>query len=102
MKKIFLFGWLLLLFNDAASQSLIIKGRVKCMNTGVNSTKGAENIIVVPTFLPSKSTITNTRPSGYFEFNTGMPLPKLQDKQINLYTVSRCSNCKEIVRRVFI
>lgn len=72
------------------------------MNTGVNSTKGAEHILVVPTFLPSRSTITNTRPSGYFEFNTGLPLSKLQDKQINLYTISRCTNCKEIVRRVFI
>jgi hypothetical protein len=102
MKNFLLYGLLLLFFYDANSQTLIIKGRVKCMNPGVNSTKGAENILVVPTFLPSKSTITVTRPSGYFEFNTGMPFPMLQDKQINLYTISRCSQCKEIARRVFI
>ena len=93
---------LVMLFCTGHAQSLIIKGRVKCMNPGANSTKGAEHILVVPTFLPSRSTITNTRPSGYFEFNTGLPLPKLQDKQISLYTISRCTNCKEMVRRVFI
>ncbi|RYZ24667.1 MAG: hypothetical protein EOO10_20235, partial [Chitinophagaceae bacterium] len=103
MKKYLFHSCLLLLFSGQAySQSLIIKGRIKCLNPSVTTTKGAENILVVPTFLPAKSTITATRPSGYFEFNTGMPLASLQDKQINIYTVSRCTNCKEIVRRVFI
>lgn len=103
MKKFIIYYSLLLLtFYNVNGQALIIKGRVKCMNPGVNTTKGAENIIVVPTFMPSKSTITVTRPSGYFEFNTGMQLPMLQDKQISLYVVSRCSNCKEGVKRIFI
>ena len=103
MKKYLLHSCLLLLFTTSlAAQSLIIKGRIKCLNPTVTTTKGAENIIVVPTFLPAKSTITATRPSGYFEFNTGMPLVQLQDKEINIYTVSRCSSCKEIVRRIFI
>ena len=85
---------LLILFITAYSQPLIIKGRVRCLNQGTNSSKGAENIIIVPTFLPNRSTATATRPSGYFEFNTGMPLTLLQDKQISLYAVSRCSSCK--------
>ena len=84
------------------SQSLIIKGRLKCMNQNANSTKGAENIIVVPTFMPSKSVVTASSPSGYFEFNTGVPINRLLDKEIMLYVVSRCSNCKEIAKRIFV
>lgn len=101
MKKYFFYACLLCA-TVVNSQPLIIKGRIKCLNPSVTTTKGAENVLVVPTFLPSKSTITVTRPSGYFEFNTGMPFASLQDKQINIYTVSRCTNCKEVVRRVFI
>ncbi|TDH24255.1 hypothetical protein EXU57_15700 [Segetibacter sp. 3557_3] len=84
------------------SQQVIIKGRVRCLNQVENVTKGAENIVVVPTFAPSKSSVTASRPSGYFELNTGIPISTLQDKLVNLYVVSRCSHCKEIVRRVFI
>ncbi|MBC7886890.1 MAG: hypothetical protein H7Z13_03315 [Ferruginibacter sp.] len=84
------------------SQGLIIKGRLRCLNQNQNSTKGAENIIVVPTFMPSRATVTASRPSGYFEFNTGVPLSKLQDKMVTIYVVSRCTNCKEVAKRVFI
>lgn len=83
-------------------QPLIIKGNVRCLNQHLNSTKGAENVIVVPTFKPSRATVTASLPSGYFEFNTGLPLSRLQDKIVNIYAVSRCADCKEKVRRVFI
>ncbi len=83
-------------------QSLILKGRIRCLNNHVNSTKGAENIIVVPAFMPSRATITGSQPSGYFEFNTGVPISKLQDKTVSVYLVSRCTECKQVVKRVFI
>ena len=89
MQKLFFLSTMLLFFDSAFSQDLIIKGRVRCMNQSAHSTKGAENIIVVPTFKPSRSAITATSPSGYFEFNTGIPLKTLQDKQVNVYVVSR-------------
>jgi len=72
------------------------------MNQSQNSTKGAENIVVVPAFMPSHATVTASRPSGYFEFNTGVPIDKLQDKIVTIYVISRCSSCKEIAKRVFI
>ncbi len=90
------------LYCQLYSQSVIIKGRVRCINQNENSTKGAENIVVVPTFLPSRATITATRPSGYFEFNTGVPLSTLQDKMVTVYVVSRCTDCKELAKRIFI
>ena len=71
----------------AKSQSLIIKGKVKCLNQSQNSTKGAENVLIVPAFMPSKATITVSQPSGYFEFNTGVPISKLQDKQVTIYAI---------------
>lgn len=92
----------LLIFSVAFSQTLILKGKIKCLNQSINSTKGAENIVVVPAFKPSVATITVSQPSGYFEFNTGVPLSTLQDKIVNIYVVSRCNFCKEIVKRVFI
>lgn len=102
MKKIIcqlLLIWVLL--QPAIAQNLIIKGRVRC-NQAAQSTKGAENIIVVPGFIPSRSAITVTSPSGYFEFNTGMSVTTLQDKQVNIYLVSQCGQCKNIARRIFI
>ncbi|MFC0773650.1 hypothetical protein [Terrimonas alba] len=101
--KNFIYTVLLLLLYDAAvCQDLIIKGRIRCINQTPNSTKGAENIVVVPTFMPSRSAITASSPSGYFEFNTKTDLQKLQDKQVNINIISRCSNCKDMVKRVFI
>src|SRR5690606_17255762 len=102
MQKLFFLSTMLLLFETANCQDLIIKGRVRCNNQSAHSTKGAENIIVVPTFRPSRSAITATSPSGYFEFNTGIPLKTLQDKQVNVYVVSRCASCRDIVKRVFV
>ena len=93
---------LLLLYDVAVSQPLFIKGRVRCLNQSANSSKGAENIIVVPTFIPSKSSMTASAPPGYFEVNTGMTLQQLQDKQVNVYVISKCNNCKESVKRIFV
>jgi hypothetical protein len=103
MKKIAIcFGLFFLFGNNAQSQELIIKGRIRCINTTDKSTKGAENIVVVPTFQPSLATITASRPSGYFEMNTGVPLANLQDKMVTVYVLSRCADCPESARRVFI
>ena len=98
----FCLGVLLFFCYSAESQDLIIKGKVKCMNSAPNSTKGAENIVIVPTFKPSRSTITVSQPSGYFEFNTGVPFNKLKDKTITVYAVSRCATCDEVAKRIFI
>ena len=95
-------GLLFFLSFDVQSQDLIIKGKVRCINQNQNSTKGAENIIVVPTFMPSRAAITASRPSGYFEFNTGVPFSKLKDKMVTIYLISRCMSCKEVAKRVFI
>ena len=103
MKKYFVYGCLLcLLVHNVQSQNLIIKGKIKCLNQSVNTTKGAENIVVIPAYKPSIATITASRPSGYFEFNTGVPMSRLQDKMVTVYVVSRCSECKELAKRVFI
>ncbi|MEO6733043.1 MAG: hypothetical protein ABIN01_17600 [Ferruginibacter sp.] len=103
MKRIIVYvGILFLTCDNLQGQPVIIKGRLRCINQHENSTKGAENIVVVPTFLPSRATLTASRPSGYFEFNTGVPITKLQDKIVTVYVVSRCTNCKEVAKRVFI
>jgi len=102
MKKIIFYYGLFFLFYSADAQPLIIKGKIKCLNQNVNSTKGAESIVVVPAFMPSHATITASQPSGYFEFNTGIPITILQDKTVSVYVISRCTNCKESVKRVFI
>lgn len=103
MKRIMLCCCLIFLYYYYAEcQGLIIKGKIKCMNQAPNSTKGAENVVVVPAFKPSRATVTASQPSGYFEFNTGVPVSKLQDKIVTVYVISRCANCKEITKRVFI
>src|SRR5258706_677184 len=102
MKKTILYSGLFFLFYSADAQPLIIKGKIKCLNQNVNSTKGAESIVVVPAFMPSHATITASQPSGYFEFNTGIPITILQDKIVSVYVVSGCTNCKESAKRVFI
>ena len=101
MKKITAYCGLFFLQYGVFAQPLIIKGQIKCVQN-TNSTKGAENIVVVPAFIPSKATETITKPSGYFEFNTGVPIETLQDKIVSVYVISRCSNCKELVKRVFV
>lgn len=103
MKKIFFSSFLLfVVFIHATSQPLIIKGRVKCMVKAPSSSKGAENVVIIPAFKPSLSTQTVSKPSGYFEFNTGMPISTLQDKTVKIYVVSRCKQCKEVAKNVFI
>lgn len=103
MKKISVcLSVLLLIFAQSHGQTLILKGKIKCLNQSINSTKGAENIIVVPAFMPSRATITASEPAGYFEFNTGVPISRLQDKTVTLYVLSRCTNCTEVAKRVFI
>lgn len=86
----------------AQESPLIIKGRVKCIQQSPGATKGAENIVVVPAFRPPKATLTASYPTGYFEFNTGVPLSKLKDKIITLYAVSRCADCREVAKRIFV
>ena len=103
MKKVIIYtAFLLQLYEASFSQPLFIKGRIRCMNQSANSSKGAENIIVVPTFIPSKSSMTASAPPGYFEVNTGMTLQQLQDKLVNVYVISKCNNCKESVKRIFV
>ncbi len=102
MKIIICIAVILLQYENAFNQPLVIKGRVRCMNKNANSSKGAENIVVVPTFMPSKSSMTASAPPGYFEVKTGMTLQQLQDKQVNVYLISRCTDCKELVKRIFI
>ena len=102
MKVLLLYAFLFFFCGQLQSQNLIIKGKIKCLNQSANSTRGAENIVVVPAFRPSLATVTASRPSGYFEVNTGLPLASLQDKQVTVYVISRCSNCVEASKRVFI
>jgi hypothetical protein len=84
------------------AQNVIIKGRVRCLNQSVSATKGAENIIVIPSFIPAKSSVTATDPPGYFELNTGISLSQLQDKQVTVYSISGCKSCPTSVKRVFV
>jgi hypothetical protein len=97
---------LLALLTVAASvsaQPLVLQGRVWCLNhQASNSTSGVENIIVIPGFLPQKSTLTGANPKGYYEINTGIPLKKLEGKTVKLYLVSRCSNCSKLTNAVFV
>ena len=82
MKKIIFYSGLFFLFHSADAQPLIIKGKIKCLNENVNSTKGAESIVVVPAFMPSHATITASQPSGYFEFNTGIPITLIRREAV--------------------
>ncbi len=103
MKKLLLYIFsLTCICKEMRGQNIIIKGKIKCLNQTANSTRGAENIVVVPAFQPSLSTVTVSRPSGYFEVNTKMPMDRLQDKQVTLYVISSCSKCLEASKRVFI
>ncbi|HNF71933.1 MAG TPA: hypothetical protein PLP34_05950, partial [Chitinophagaceae bacterium] len=103
MKSILLILICLAQFSPAIyAQQLIIKGKIRCLNTAANSTKGAEGVVVVPAFVPARSTITANNPSGFFEIKTGYGIEKLRDKTISLHAISRCSSCRESVYRVFI
>lgn len=94
---------LLLYASQVQAQTVTIKGKIKCQHAADNSTKGAEQVIVVPTFVPNRSTITVTRPSGYYELNTGLPLETLQDKTVQIQLIYRCGKeCGQTVIRAFV
>ncbi|RYG01487.1 MAG: hypothetical protein EOO02_12665 [Chitinophagaceae bacterium] len=84
------------------AQNVLIKGTIRCLNKTSQSTLGAQNVVVRPDFDPSKSVMTSTQPAGYFELKTDMPFSKLVDKQVSVYLVSKCNDCKPIVQRVFV
>lgn len=88
--------------SENKGQTLVLKGRVKCIMQQPSTTKGAENVVIVPNFIPSKSTITSSAPTGYFEINTKLPYAKLEDKTVTLYAISKCKDCNLLARRIFI
>ncbi|MDN3654581.1 hypothetical protein QWZ08_03020 [Ferruginibacter paludis] len=90
-----------ILTNALAAQQVIIKGTLRCINNGVTSTRGATNIIIIPSFNPKAAVATTTTPQGYFEINTGWSAKDLRDKNVSLYIITKCSSCKK-VERVFI
>lgn len=103
MKNLILYFCLLsFLDSKISAQSLILKGNVRCVVQSPNTTKGAENVVVFPNFNPQKATRTASRPSGYFEINTGVPLSTLEDKVVTMYAISKCKDCEKMTRDVFI
>ena len=87
---------------SANAQEVVIKGTLRCMNNGVaTSTRGATNIIIIPSFNPAASVATTTTPEGFFQINTGWKAADLKDKDVTLYIITKCSSCKKI-QRVFI
>lgn len=102
MTRLFTVLFVLIVSFSASAQSLVLKGRVRCINEHANSTRGAENIVIVPTFIPVKSTVTGSAPPGYFEINTGIPYEDLEDKQVHIYLISKCTQCRQIAKRVFV
>jgi hypothetical protein len=103
MKTAILFtAVLVVLLSTINAQQVIIKGTLRCTNNGVTtSTKGAVNIIIIPSFNPSASVATTTTPQGFFQISTGWNAKELADKNVSLYIVTKCSTCKK-VQRVFI
>jgi hypothetical protein len=103
MKTILFFSVLFsVLAGTATAQNVIIKGTLRCTNNGVTtSTRGAVNIIIIPSFNPSASVATTTTPQGFFQINTGWDAKALTDKDVTLYIITKCSSCKRI-QRVFI
>ncbi len=89
------------IFNAGIAQQVIIKGTLRCTNNGVMSTRGATNIIIIPSFNPISAVATTTTPKGYFEIKTGWNAKDLRDKNVSLYILTKCSSCKK-VERVFI
>ena len=101
MKKIFCFSALLFLcIRTVCQEPVVFQGTVKCyIQDDQRATKGANNVIVVPGFIPSKTGITGQQ--GYYELNTAVPLSKLDGKYVMLYYVSACKLCEQ-KRNVFV
>jgi len=77
------------------SQTLQLKGRIRCSNDVNNlSTRGAENIIVVPSAIPKQAVATSSEPSGYYIIDTKIKKEALYDKSIKIYVVTRCKTCR--------
>lgn len=89
------------LLNGAIAQEVVIKGTLRCINNGTTSTRGAVNIIIIPSFNPKAAVATTTTPQGFFQVNTGWNTRDLKDKDVSLYIITKCSSCKKI-QRVFI
>src|SRR5882672_12586561 len=98
MKLFTAFTVLLLFFlNRLHAQEVIIKGTLRCMNNGVaTSTRGAVNIIIIPSFNPKAAVTTSTTPQGFFQVNTGWNAGDLRDRNVTLYIVTKCQSCKKI------
>ena len=103
MKHFTLITILLIIFlNAAQAQEVVIKGTLRCMNNGVEtSTRGAVNIVIIPSFNPKAAVATSTTPQGFFQVNTGWKAADLTDKNVSLYIITKCSACKKI-QRVFV
>ena len=89
------------LLNGAIAQEVVIKGTLRCINNGTTSTRGAVNIIIIPSFNPKAAVATTTTPQVFFQVNTGWNTRDLKDKDVSLYIITKCSSCKKI-QRVFI
>ena len=102
MKKLVSLAAILpVLFSAVYAQQVIIKGTLRCMNTDVRSTRGAVNIIIIPSFNPKAAVATTTTPQGFFQINTGWRAKDLIDKEVTLFIVSKCTDCDRM-QRVFI
>src|SRR5664279_1335235 len=99
---IFFIAAFMLLNGVVTAQDVIIKGTLRCMNNGVaTSTRGAVNIVIIPSFNPAAAVATTTTPEGFFQINTGWSAKDLKDKDVSLYIITKCSSCKR-VQRIFI
>lgn len=103
MKTFIFFASIFTILSDTIyAQEVVIKGTLRCTNNGVStSTKGAVNIIIIPSFNPKASVATTTTPQGFFQINTGWNARDLRDKDVTLYIITKCSSCK-VIQRVFI
>lgn len=101
MKPVIFFT-ILFFVNAVRAQEVIIKGTLRCSNNGIStSTRGAVNIIIIPSFNPKAAVATTTTPQGFFQVNTGWNAADLRDKNVSLYIITKCTSCKKI-QRVFI
>jgi hypothetical protein len=102
MKTVIFFSAFILSLGAATAQQVVIKGTLRCVNKGVvTSTRGAVNIVIIPSFNPAAAVATTTTPQGFFQINTGWNAKDLRDRDVALYVVTKCKTCKR-VQRIFI